>query len=807
MKTQSTLGRSSKRNPSIHLAVTEIVARVSWRSGSMVESLEERVFLSHVPTATPDFLLYHNHGSSHPYASTSVVGLTAAKVRTAYGIDSVSFNGVVGNGAGQTIAIIDAYDAPNIAADLHAFDLAMGLSDPSLTVIKQTGTGLDPSGAGNSWALETSLDVEWAHAVAPGANIVLFEAKSASYTDLFAAIDSARNYAGVSVISMSWGGSETSTIASTYNSHFTTPAGHTPITFFASSGDNGAYNSGGTTKAVGYPSVSANVVSVGGTRLAVDSAGNYISESGWGSGTSSGSSGGSGGGISKYAVKPSWQSSVTQSATFRTVPDVAFLADPFSGAAVYDSYDSPSGPWLQIGGTSLAAPMWAGVMAIVDQGRVLNGLQPLDGPTQTLPMLYSLSSSDFHDITTGNNGFAAGPGYDLVTGRGTPIVNLLALDMAGYSTTPTPTPTPTPTIGGFTVNPSSTTVGTPVTLSATGVTESGGSISGVAFYRESNGTAGLQVGSDTLITGATQSGTTWSTTAITSSLVAGTYTYYAQATDTTSQTVTSSAGLVLTTPVTTPVNDALASATVLTGSTVTATGSNVNATKQTGEPSHAGNAGGKSIWYSWTAPAAGKVTINTAGSSFDTLLAIYTGTAVGSLKTIASNDDATGVTTSATTFTAVKGTTYRIAVDGYGGASGGVQLYLSLPVAPANDKFASAVVLTGTTATWSGSNVSATRETGEPKILNNAGGASVWLTWTAPTTRTVTLNTAGSSFDTMLAVYTGSSVSGLTLVASNDDASGVLTSSLTFNATAGVTYRFAVDGYSGKTGSIILNLL
>src|SRR6185503_3845886 len=88
-------------------------------------------------------------------------------------------------------------------------------------------------------------------------------------------------------------------------------------------------------------------------------------------------------------------------------------------------------PWVSIGGTSLAAPMWAGVVAMVDQGRAINGLGTLDGPTGTLPAVYQLSASDFHDITTGDNGYAAGAGYDLVTGRGTPIVNVLAPDLSG----------------------------------------------------------------------------------------------------------------------------------------------------------------------------------------------------------------------------------------------------------------------------------------------------------------------------------------------------------------------------------------
>src|SRR5262249_24670204 len=194
------------------------------------------------------------------------------------------------------------------------------------------------------------------------------------------------------------------------------------------------------------PASSPNVLGVGGTTLTVNG-NNYVSESGWGHSTSSFSQGGGGGGISSFASQPSYQSGVvTQSTTKRTVPDVSFDADPNSGVPVYDTYDnSVSAPWEQVGGTSLAAPMWAGVIAIVDQGRVQNPLGTLDGRTQTLPAISSLSSGDFHDVTTGNNGYAAGPGYDLVTGRGTPIVNKLAVDLAGGSSSPTGNPS----IGSF----------------------------------------------------------------------------------------------------------------------------------------------------------------------------------------------------------------------------------------------------------------------------------------------------------------------------------------------------------------------
>src|SRR3954465_13725393 len=186
---------------------------------------------------------------------------------------------------------------------------------------------------------------------------------------------------------MSFSGTEFSG-ETTYDQYFTTPAGHGGVTFLAATGDTGQPS--------GYPAYSPNVVGVGGTTLSVDAAGDYLSESGWS---------GSGGGLSTVEGQPAYQTgSVTQSTTKRANPDVAFNASPNSGVAVYDSYDFGSTPWIQVGGTSFATPAWAGLIAIADQGRSLVGLSSLDSRTETLPLLYQLPVSDFHDITSGNNG-------------------------------------------------------------------------------------------------------------------------------------------------------------------------------------------------------------------------------------------------------------------------------------------------------------------------------------------------------------------------------------------------------------------
>ena len=258
-----------------------------------------------------------------------------------------------------------------------------------------------------------------------------------------------------------------------------------------------------------------------------------------------------------------------------------------------------------------------------------------------------------------------------------------------------------------------------------------------------------------------------------------------------------------------PANDAFASAVATSTATWTLTGNNTDGTSETGEPAHAGSAAAKSVWWTFTAPISGTCSLRTLGSAFDTVLAVYTGTSVGALRAVVSNDNSTSMVLDSTvSFAAVKGTIYRIAVDGKSGASGAIQLSASLlgGVAPANDNFAAATVLTGTTFSVSGSNIGATLQTGEPKHAGVRGGKSVWWSWTAPSTGTFTLATTGSSFDTTLAIYTGSAVNSLAVLKSNDDQSSRLrTSKVVVSAVSGTTYRIAVDGYRAAAGAITLS--
>jgi len=317
-------------------------------------------------------------------SSLAVSGLSPTQIRAAYNLPSTGGSG--------TIAIVDAYDDPTVAADLNTFSTQFGLLAPNFEEYKMS-SGI-PTDSG--WALEISLDVQWAYAVAPSAKILLVEATSSSDTDLLAAVDYARSRSDVVAISMSWGGSEFSG-ESSYESHFTSNNGG-QIVFFASSGDSGA--------GVSWPAVSANVVGVGGTKLTFNGGGAVTSETAWS---------GSGGGVSKYIPEPSYQVTygVTGTNSKRAVPDVSYDADPNSGVAVYDStpYSGSSGWWV-VGGTSAGSPQWAAIQSL--------------GLTATNNNFYKDAksasySSYLRDITSGSNGYSTKVGYDLVTGLGSPL--------------------------------------------------------------------------------------------------------------------------------------------------------------------------------------------------------------------------------------------------------------------------------------------------------------------------------------------------------------------------------------------------
>ena len=423
-------------------------------------------------------------GTTSASTGFTVIGYAPNQILAAYGINAITsfqvgHSSVSPDGLGETIAIVVPYNDPTIVSDTNTFDSQYDLPSCGLTVFDQAGNIINPTSTtipedptGQS-ELEAAMDVEWAHAIAPGALIDLIECGTGSY-DLYTGAVTAASMPPVSVVSMSWGANEYSQQQEiALDSDFLTPQGHQGVTFLAATGD---YGSG----IHGYPAFSPNVVAVGGTTLTF----NPISETGWSLGSDPYNTQlGGGGGISNDEAEPLYQQGVVLNdpSKNRATPDVSFDADPLTGVAVYDSNPLPGsvGPWQIGSGTSLGTPCWAGLIAIVDQGRALEGKPSLDGPSQTLPALYGLPSHDFRDITSGwNGGFTAGPGYDEVTGLGSPVANLLVPALIAYP---------------FQFNPSSIPDGTAGTAYSATITVSGGTGNKTITYSLTSGTipAGL----------------------------------------------------------------------------------------------------------------------------------------------------------------------------------------------------------------------------------------------------------------------------------------------------------------------------
>lgn len=330
-----------------------------------------------------ELVVTDRHGN--PLASTSPTGLSPATIKSAYDFSTSSTAG-----AGQTIAIVDAYDDPNAESDLAVFSTQYGLpacttANGCFTKVNQNGGSSTPH-ADSGWALEISLDVQWAHAIAPGAKILLVEARRSSLSDLFSAESYAKSHADY--VSNSWGASEFSG-ENLYDTYFSQPG----VSVFVSSGDAGL--------PAEYPSASPAVISVGGTTLHFDGSGAFTSETGWSLG---------GGGCSVYETATSAQAGFSGYSQVgcggrRATPDVALDADPASGVSVYDStpYNGQSG-WFTVGGTSASSPMWAARAA--DEGTVVDA-----------NYVYG-NHITFRDITSGNNGAPCLSGYDLCSGRG-----------------------------------------------------------------------------------------------------------------------------------------------------------------------------------------------------------------------------------------------------------------------------------------------------------------------------------------------------------------------------------------------------
>ena len=372
------------------------------------------------PPAPQGFALpaYHARAAAVPGQPS---GLYPNIVQRFYGFERLS-----GNGAGQTIAIIDAFDAPNIESDLAVFTQRFGLS-PCTTAngcfTKAYPEGRQPT-MNTNWVLEISLDVEWAHAIAPAAKILLVETADNSFVNLMNGVTYAIAQ-GANVVSMSFAGTEFPQ-ETAFDSTFQV----NNVSFVASSGDAGA--------GVSYPAASPYVLAVGGTSPETNLAGARYGESAWSY---------SGGGQSLYEMKPPPQSDfgLRAGTRLRTVPDVAYMGDPVQGVAVYSTYSlgaGSSGGWYQVGGTSAGTPQWAAILAIINGERVKAGKKCLAESYSygTLDAIYSLARNQyeqaFNDVQSGANGYCgkaciAGPGYDVVTGLGSPIIRNLIPALIG----------------------------------------------------------------------------------------------------------------------------------------------------------------------------------------------------------------------------------------------------------------------------------------------------------------------------------------------------------------------------------------
>jgi subtilase family serine protease len=376
-----------------------------------------------------------------------LVGRTARcydpyQIRTAYGLDG--FIDAGNNGKGHTIVIVDAFQSPTITDDLALFDATFLLPDPP-SFQQIAPDGLTPFDINNDdmvgWSAEISLDVQWAHAIAPGANIVLVLAKSDQDADILSALKYAVDHNLGDVISMSFGEAETCVdpaILAAYHDVFATATGK-GITLFASSGDDGAAlpNCDGTAfiKAVSSPANDPLVSGVGGTELNAAGvclisqhcdptthleAGTYVSEKAWNEGDGAST----GGGISVLFDAPPYQKSAVK-ANGRGLPDVAYNAGVNTGVIAFWGVPFGVGAAFRFGGTSAGAPQWAGILAIANQvaGKRLGYLNSAFYQLRQTPPNYGPS---FHDITVGDNsltgitGFSAGPGWDATTGIGTP---------------------------------------------------------------------------------------------------------------------------------------------------------------------------------------------------------------------------------------------------------------------------------------------------------------------------------------------------------------------------------------------------
>lgn len=360
-----------------------------WSDGSLANTVGSATNNSPVPASTT-------------YLST---GYSPRQISNAYGFSQLPAGDT---GKGETIAIIVPFGNTAIQSDLNSFDAAYGI--PAATVHIAYPTGTAPAWDVN-WAFETDLDVEWAHAMAPGATIWLVVSTNATLSNMIACVDYAANVINANVVSMSWTMSEFSD-ETNWDSHFTNPN----VTFVAAAGDYQNTN---------WPAASPYVLAVGGTTMKYSpTTGMLVSEVGW-SGTNDiaiyGPGLGGGGGISQFEPVPEYQLGTTgyDYLGFKSLPDVSYDADPYTGIEVfYTAPGAPLGGWAVAGGTSIGTPQWAALAARC------NWNQDATHPSGSINFIFDIYAMYFgatRDIINGSNGiFPATKWYDLATGMGAP---------------------------------------------------------------------------------------------------------------------------------------------------------------------------------------------------------------------------------------------------------------------------------------------------------------------------------------------------------------------------------------------------
>ena len=812
-----------------------------------------------------------------PHAGSGPAGLYMG-----YDFRNAYVPGVSLTGSGQQVGLLE-FDG-FFANDITLYLNQAGLPNIVPTIIPVDG-GVSSPGSGN---LEVALDIDMAIAMSPGlSKVVVFECPNqiAYWNDILNAM---AGHPEIKQLSCSWGGGPPSPSGDQIFQQMAAQG----QSFFNASGDSDAF-----TGAIPFPSESPYSTQVGGTTLSMSgTGGSWSSEKVWNSGGGLGSCGG----ISPTYSIPSWQQGISMSAnqgstTMRNIPDVALTADNIYIIA-------NNGNQYAVVGTSAAAPLWAGFIAMVNQQAVLSGSPTLGFIN---PAIYAIAkgssyAADFHDITTGDNTWAGSPskffavsGYDLCTGLGTPNGLNLIHDLIGKRTGVLQLNVTPPTGSALlqaTAQPISVTVNdvfgvTNATVSGVVTNNLGAVIANLSFANNGLGnySASLPVPAAgnplTMVIGATAPGEIGITNVLNYSVIVP------------------------------PANDNFTNATGVPINGASYLANNRFATLETGEPKHNGDkSDAASLWWAWTPTVNTNVLMDTIGSTVENVLAVYTGSTLTSLQSVVGANSILSIYKPARlSFNAQAGTTYYIAVasassnalgtvgldvipggqpdtnspvvsvtspqsgltvfnptigvsgtaaDSGPNPSGIYQVFAKvngsallnavgtanwstvaplqpglnvtkvwavdkagnfsatntvqvnyLVVGPPNDFFVNATALGGTSGTVTATNIVATKEVGEPNPAGNPGGKSLWWSYTPPSDGVLTLNTAGSSFDTIMGLYTGTNVANLTTVVDNGDAYSGAPGGFSYISQAvraGQTYYILVDGNNGSSGGITL---